>query len=198
MAYSLPALAVTGDIIASAWGNDVRSSLQETARLPGWLPASAAKLPLGTYETPATATDVETQNGGLWAELRYGDAATEVAEWVLPMPWLATTAPQLTPRLYWRSATATTGSAVWQVRVVAIGGGDAWSDVTGGTTAQVTAAVPGTVDRIRETVFTPFGVTGAAANDLMRIRLSRLGGNAADDLVGAASVIGMLLTSRPA
>ena len=70
--------------------------------------------------------------------------------------------------------------------------------MTGGTTAQLTAAVPGTVDLIRETVFTPFGVTGAAANDLMRIRLSRLGGNAADDLVGAASVVGMLLTNRPA
>ena len=195
MAYRLPPIAVTGQIITAAWGNDARDSLVETAKLFAYFPARGADVPIGQFMRPATLRLREVMDAGWASELLFDDSEDTAAIWTIPVPWLAVAAPRLTFIVRWLSLVETTGSAVWDLSVGFFGAGDTFPQA--GTIARsATAPAPANATEIDETNFAQLTATGAT-NDIMVVRLTRDADNAADTLVGDAHVLDMLAVIAP-
>ena len=195
MGYRLPPISVTGEIITAAWGNDARDSLTETANLYAYFPARGADVPIGEFVTPATLEQREVMDAGWASELVYRDAADSAAQWTIPVPWLAVTAPDIIFVVRWLSLLQTTGDVVWNLNVGFLGEGDVFPQ-SGGGNRTVTTGARSTAMEIDEASFTALTATGAP-NDIMVARLTRDADNVADTLVGDAHVLDMLAVIAP-
>jgi hypothetical protein len=126
--------------------------------------------------------------------INYADAATQGAYWSFPVPY-DWNSGVLTAQIYWSpgSTDATSHTVRWSMRAISLASG---ADVTGaGTTTTFTgASAARTVNLLVKDTATSTGVTPAAAGDLFRFELQRIGADAADTYVGAARVHGILIT----
>jgi hypothetical protein len=160
------------------------------------LPAGGSK----TYATftatdnqpPATAfATLDTRNS--IAVLDFDDAATESAVFVGILPEAADVSSGLIVSLRWMATTATSGDVRWSV---------AWeksntdldSDSFDTATA-ATATTNGTSGIVTVTNITCTNIDSLAAGDLFRLRVQRIGGDAADTMTGDAELVAVEVRS---
>lgn len=120
------------------------------------------------------------------------DAATdEAAYWtfVAPVGW---TAP-LYVVISYAMASATSGNTIWDVAVEAVASGDA-TDLDAGEsldTANTSAAdaVPGTAGYLKQVTVTLTTHDSSVANDMIRLRIRRVGSSGSDTATGDAYLL---------
>lgn len=119
------------------------------------------------------------------------DAATQGALWTLDVPddWASGT---IDVTIFFAGATTTTGSVRWEVKTAAIENG---TDITqaADVTTTFTGAAPTTANLLVKEALAA-GSTPAAAGDLYRIGVRRLGADGADNYAAVAHLIGVLIT----
>ena len=114
--------------------------------------------------------------------LDFSDTATESAVFVGIMPEAASLGSGLIVRLHWMG-TATTGNVRWSVAFER-GNTDLDADSFDTATA-ATATTNGTSGIVTVTAITCTSIDSIAAGDLFRLRVQRLGADAADTMAGA-------------
>ena len=132
-------------------------------------------------QPPATSfATLDTRNS--IAVLDFSDTATESAVFVGVMPEAAVLTSGLIVRLYWMG-TATTGDVRWSVAFER-GNTDLDADSFDTATA-ATATTNATSGIVTVTAITCTNIDGITAGDLFRLRVQRLGADAADTMAGA-------------
>lgn len=126
--------------------------------------------------------------------LGFNDTTSESCVFTFVAPSSIDVGGDQTVNIYWRADTATTNDVVWQAEVEAISPDDALdSDASSSyaTGQTVTDTAPGTAGYITraQITLTVAQADSIAANDLVRLRISRLPANANDDMVGDAEIL---------
>jgi hypothetical protein len=156
---------------------------------PEWAAVSGGSGGTKTYavftaehnQPPATDfATLDTRNSV--AVLDFSDTATENAVFVGIMPEAASLGSGLIVRLHWMG-TATTGNVRWSVAFER-GNTDLDADSFDTATA-ATATTNGTSGIVTVTAITCTSIDSIAAGDLFRLRVQRLGADAADTMTGA-------------
>ena len=133
-------------------------------------------------QPPSTAfATLDTRNS--IAVLDFSDTATEGAVFVGIMPEAATLTSGLIVRLHWMATSATSGNVRWSVAFER-SNTDLDADSFDTATA-ATATTNGTSGIVTVTAITCTNIDSIAAGDLFRLRVQRLGADAADTMTGA-------------
>lgn len=137
----------------------------------------------GTVATRGTAPDA-------LRVITLADAASTGCIWARAVPgdWAS---GAITCSIYHAGQTTTTGTVRWTIDAISVAA--ASSVVAAGTSASFTGASVTTADLlVKEAAQTT--VTPAAAGDLFRISVRRIGGDGADTYAASTSLIGILLS----
>jgi hypothetical protein len=134
-------------------------------------------------------------NAPIWA-LAFDAAADEAAFWRFPI--LRYGSGNLTLTLLWTSFAGSSGNVVWGGSVAAITpDADTTSIDSKAFAAEATvtdAHLGTTADRVHRADITITGLDGVANQDLLCVRVRRLGSNGSDTMVGDAALIGAILS----
>lgn len=174
-----------GGAAASVAGHGAADHANITRKV--FLDAASAKLDAATAVNIGASPD-------LTGVIAYADAATQRAFWTFEVPddW---NSGVITAQPVW-SPGATDGVAHtvrWTLRSQAVGAGVTVTNA--GTDAAFTgASAARTVGVVVYDTATSTGITPAAAGDLFRIALARIGADAADTYVGVVNLLGIILS----
>lgn len=118
--------------------------------------------------------------------IEYADGVTENYDWVLNVP--ADYSSGGTLRLYWRGNSATTNAVRWSISNISRADGESSDAALSNVDAAnfTNAAAVANLVNIDTQALT---VTGWAANELLYIRISRVGGDAGDTFAAAAQLL---------
>lgn len=140
-----------------------------------------------TFPQPGRTSDAS----GARAYLAYDAATDEAAYWTTTVPLGFT--GTMTLVVSYIMASATTNAVVWGASVEAVTDGDA-TDLDAGesldTENTATDTVPGTAGYLGQASITLTTQDSAAAGDLMRIRIRRVGSSGSDTATGDAYFLG--------
>ena len=146
----------------------------------------AAKLPSSNY--------AQIDGGENNWRLLFDDSTDESAVWqdVLDDDYGGGT---LYVDIYFTMTSATSGSVVWNVQIMAVTPGDTEDVNADGYDAvnSVTVSVPSTAGHLAKATVTLTNADGISAGDYFRLKLTRDADNANDDATGDAEVIGIVL-----
>jgi len=213
VAYSLPPLAVTGDVIPAAWGNDARNSIAETAvakattsgrifRATGTEAlaevqdqaffhgnAGGAVLPAANA---AEREKVTVDTGGATRSDRYrlnfDDAVDEGVAWWIPLPPNVDFVTNIIVTIQWAAA-AITGVVRFHLEGGAYAAGDDPELSAPAIMAHSFDASPnGVTNRLVFSTQTITGDTGWAAGEILQLGLFRLGTHVNDTMSGDAHI----------
>jgi len=136
----------------------------------------------GTIATRGTAPDA-------LRVLTLADAASTGMSWVFAVPddWASGV---LTCEIWHAGQTTTTGSVRWTIDSLAAAEGA--SVVAAGTSASFTGQAPTTADLLVKEAVQNL-ITPAAAGDLVRVNVRRIGADGADNYAASTSLIGILV-----
>ena len=143
-------------------------------------PASGLNPP-GPVNAPTTDTD-----SGL---LVFADNATNVIAGLAQMPHAWLEGSEIRPHIHWIQPSV--GNVVWRLEykiLPAVNGPvpAAWTEQIRSTTTHV---YPGTGNQVMITPFAPIDMTGQTLSAMVLFKVSRLGSDAADTVVGGASML---------
>ena len=143
-------------------------------------------------QPPSTAfATLDTRNS--IAVLDFDDAATESAVFVGIIPEAASLGSGLIVRLHFMATTATSGNVRWSVAFER-GNTDLDSDSFDTATA-ATTATSGTSGIVTVSAITCTAIDSVTAGDLFRVRVQRLGADAADTMTGDAELVAVEIRS---
>jgi len=144
-------------------------------------------------QPPSTGfATLDTRGTGI-AVLDFDDAATETAVFVSILPRSATITNGLIIELRWMATSATSGNVRWSVAIERCNT-DLDAD-SFDTSVESTAACNATSGIITATSITITTIDSLAAGDLFRLRVQRLGADAADTMTGDAELIAVEVRS---
>jgi hypothetical protein len=142
-------------------------------------------------QPPATSYAIlDTRNSILI--LNFSPAGTTSAVFAGILPENISFSSGLTVRLHWVAATATTAACVWQVefeKMTTDLDTDSWGTATGTTPAGATTNATSGIITTTEIACATGAIDSLAAGDNFRLRVSRLGADAADTMAGNASLV---------
>jgi hypothetical protein len=141
--------------------------------------------------TASSFATLDTRNS--IAVLDFDDAATESAVFVGIMPEAASLGSGLTVNLDFMATTATSGNVRWSVafeRCTTDLDSDSFDTATAAT-----AATSGTSGIVSAGSITCTAIDGITAGDLFRLRVQRLGADAADTMTGDAELVAVEIRS---
>jgi hypothetical protein len=124
--------------------------------------------------------------------LLHDDTLDEGSYWKMPILNAGAGINGLTLNLKWASTTAIAGDAVWGCAIAGIAAGEVITAETHDDFQRVTTTVAGVVDTVVESTisFTNAQADVLATADYVQVLIARFGSDAADTLVGDASLIG--------
>jgi hypothetical protein len=144
-------------------------------------------------QPPSTGfATLDTRGTGI-AVLDFDDAATESAVFVSTLPRSATIASGLVIELRWMATSATSGNVRWSVAIERCNT-DLDSD-SFDTSVESTAACNATSGIITATSITITTIDSLAVGELFRLRVQRLGADAADTMTGDAELVAVEIRS---
>jgi hypothetical protein len=165
-----------------------------------WIPAAGAS---GT--TAGSVWDLPTTNPAVAAAIQgtnviqgvldFADGANELSAQIteaLPDDWVGT----VDVKIKWFTP-ATSGDVVWKVATAAVADGET-NDPAFNTADTVTDTAKGTANQLNDATITGITMTGAAAGELLHIKISRDPAHASDTLADTARLVGVELTLRRA
>jgi len=165
-----------------------------------WLPAAGAN---GT--TAGTIWDLPTTNPAVAAAIQgtnviqgvldFADGANELSAqytWCIPSDWTGA----VDVKIKWFT-TATSGDVVWKVATIAVADAET-NDPAFNTASTVTDTAKGSANQLNDATITGLTMTGAAAGELLHIKISRDPTHASDTLAATARLVGVELTYRRA
>ena len=125
-----------------------------------------------------------------YAQMDYDAAQEEYSAWRFALPPNFDPDEDIIFHIFWKSAGAIVGNAVWGASVLGRTEGDDINAAAMGVNVQVVGTVQGVVEQLTVTEIT---LTPAqhvlAANDMVIVMLTRDGADVADDLIGDAQVV---------
>lgn len=161
------------------------------SRTIAYLTPGGAESKTTTFPAPGRTSDAS----GARPYLAYDAATDEAAYWTLRAP-LGLTAP-LTAVIDYIMASATANVVRWGVTVEAVTDGDA-TDLDAGESLDTEntgdTTVPGTAGFMKQITITLTNNDSIAVADMIRIRVRRVGSNAADTATGDALLLGCEIT----
>ena len=160
------------------------------ARTVAFLTPGAAETKTTTFPAPGRSSDAS----GARPYLAFDAAADEAAYWTIATPQ-GFTSP-FTAVISYAAASATSNAVVFDVAVEAITSGDGSPDTDAAEsldTVNTASAdtVPGTAGLLKQVSVTLTNSDSAAAADLTRIRLRRVGSSGSDTATGDIFVFGV-------
>lgn len=156
-----------------------------TATSPGW------SFPTSNPAVPACVTGTNTQFG----VMDFADGALALSAQfhrMLPADWSGT----IGLKFKWLTS-ATSGSVVWQAATIAVATAET-ADPAFNTASTVTDAALGTTLQTNDAAIASVTITGAAAGELLFLKVTRDPTHASDTLAATARLIGIELTTTRA
>jgi hypothetical protein len=154
------------------------------ARTIAYLTPGAAETKTSTFPAPGRSSDAS----GARPYLAYDAGTDEAAYWTLAVPQ-GFTSP-FTAVISYAMASATSNAVVWDVTVEAVTSADSMDTDTSESldTANTASAdtVPGTAGHMKQVSVTLTNGDSAAAADMLRIRVRRVGSSGSDTATGDA------------
>jgi hypothetical protein len=154
------------------------------ARTVAFLAPGGAETKTTTFPAPGRSSDAS----GARPYLAYDAATDEAAYWTLAVP-VGFTSP-FTAVISYAMASATTNAVIWDVAVEALTSADAVdTDAAESLDTVNTAAadtVPGTAGHMKQVSVTLTNSDSAAAADMVRFRVRRVGSSGSDTATGDA------------
>lgn len=154
--------------------------------------------PHGNQPPASGYATFDTRNSHL--VLEFDDASTESAYWQCLMP-RHYAGGGVTATIVWMGATATSGNVVWGVAFERhddeVTDLDADSFATAGTATAATAATSGAVQYTAIAFTNGAAMDSIAAGEAFRIRVQRVGGDAADTMAGDAQLLCVEVRETP-
>jgi hypothetical protein len=158
------------------------------ARTVAFLTPGGAETKTTTFPAPGRSSDAS----GARPYLAYDAAADEAAYWTLAVPQ-GFTSP-FTAVISYAMASATSNAVVWDITVEAITSADSMDTDSAESldTANTASAdtVPGTAGHMKQVTTALSNGDSAAAADLLRIRIRRVGSSGSDTATGDAFFLG--------
>lgn len=158
------------------------------SRTVAFLTPGSAEFKTSTFP----AVGVTSDTGGARPYLAFDAAADEAAYWTLAVP-VGFTGP-FTLVISYMMASATSNAVVWDAAVEAVTSGDSTDLDAGESLDSVNTAsadtVPGTAGFMKQVSITLTNGDSAAAADLVRIRVRRVGSSGSDTATGDALFLG--------
>lgn len=148
-----------------------------------WVPAKDFTLTSGL---PTNAV----VGGGRYNALAYDFLTTETAQATVELPGPFST---ISVRLYWTNGGAGSGNVVWSMSLDRAGDAETLAASAGGGSSGNTAIAAPAQDVLKVSAL--FTSTAADPSKLLNLRLSRIGGDAADTLGNDAAVLGVLVSA---
>ena len=125
-----------------------------------------------------------------YAQMDYDDTQEEYSAWRFALPPNFDPDEDIVVKVWWKSAGAIVGDAVWGVSVLGRTEGDDINAAAMGVVVQVVDTVQGVVEQLTVTEITLTPAQHAlAADDMVILMLTRDGADVADDLIGDAQVV---------
>jgi hypothetical protein len=157
-----------------------------------FLPETALPFPI----TGAAPLDVQSGGAGdpHLAVLLFDAATDEFAQWVFRARRYGS--GNLTVKILYSMASATTGDVVWGAQICALTPGDAQDVVadTFATASTVTDTVPGTAGHAKEATITVSNLDSIAADDRIVLQVYRDANAGGDTATGDAELLGVSLS----
>ncbi|GIM89297.1 hypothetical protein [Paractinoplanes toevensis] len=162
------------------------------------LSPGAAILPDGSASNAAPAMQrvksSATAPGIYFLQLAFDASTEEWCSFQFRMPADYASAPVAV--VQWKAASATSGGAVWDVRVSAVTTGDSVDvDAKGfGSANTATGTAPATAGYLVDTSVTLTNADSLAAGDFVVVRLARAAADGSDTATGDAECVGLAIT----
>ena len=166
----------------------------------GWLNLSTTTV-MGAIGLGATEAFLSATNPAIYGEtagsdpvIYYSSASTQSAHWTIQLPAEYDAASNLDLTILWTGTSAAAGNVSWVASFRRYVAGADLSLSGAVDNAFTEAGPPAIYESISDTItLSQANIDGAAAGDLLRISITRVGGDAADTYTGSAALLGIQL-----